>query len=67
VPKQTLFVLALAGDNPTKFIRKSTFVILVFPGYDGYLPSRFVLIGYFEKIEALQDILRESFSKSDHI
>jgi hypothetical protein len=24
----------------TKFIRKLTFVILFFPGYDGYLPGR---------------------------
>jgi hypothetical protein len=37
-------------------------VILDFPRYDWYLPSK-----NFEKIQALPDILKEIFSKSNHI
>jgi hypothetical protein len=55
--KQTIFVLALEGGNQTKFIKKLSFVILVFPGYDGLLPIGEFFIAHFEKIHALPDIL----------
>jgi hypothetical protein len=38
----------------TKIISKLTFVVLIFPGYDGYLPSR-IFIAHFEKIQVLPD------------
>jgi hypothetical protein len=53
-------------DARKKFIRKLIFVILVFPEHDVYVTSRFFFIAHFEKIQALPDILREIFSKSDH-
>jgi hypothetical protein len=65
--KQTLFVLALWWGARTKFIRKLTFVILVFPEYDGCMPSRIFLSPILKKIQALPDILRGKFSKLDHI
>jgi hypothetical protein len=53
--KQTLFVPALG--------RKWTFVILVFPGYEGYLPSRMTYFGSIYHKKKKIGILRNSTSK----
>jgi hypothetical protein len=50
----------------TKFIRKLTVMILGFPGYDGYLPSRIFVSPIIKEKSSLPDILKGNFSKSDH-